>query len=65
MTALAQLKAELVQLQAEAVPLPLAEIEAAEAVPLPLAEIEARSCVCRLIENQRLTTLDEIGWYPR
>jgi hypothetical protein len=52
MTALAQLKAELVQLQAEA-------------VPLPLAEIEARSCVCHLIENQRLMTLDEIGWYPR
>lgn len=47
MAALAHLKAELVQLQAEA-------------TRLPLTEIEAKSCVCHLIENQRLITPDEI-----
>ena len=46
MAALARLKAELEQLQAEA-------------ARLPLADIEAKSCVCHLIENQRLITLNE------
>ena len=44
---LTHLKAELVQLQAEA-------------TRLPLTDIEAKSCVCHLIENQRLITPDEI-----
>jgi len=47
MTALARLKSELVQLQAEA-------------ARLSLAEIEAKSCVCHLIENQQLIAVDEI-----
>lgn len=47
MAALAHLKAELVQLQAEA-------------TRLPLTEIEAKSCVCHLIENQQLIPLDEL-----
>jgi DNA-binding transcriptional MerR regulator len=47
MAALAHLKAELVQLQAEA-------------TRLPLAEIEAKSCVCHLIENQQLIPLNEL-----
>ncbi|MCL4302081.1 MAG: heavy metal-responsive transcriptional regulator [Anaerolineae bacterium] len=42
--ALVRLKAELAQLQGEA-------------ARLPLTEIEAKSCVCHLIENQRLITL--------
>lgn len=46
MAALIRLKAELVQLQAEA-------------THLPIADIEAKSCVCHLIENQRLITLSE------
>lgn len=48
MAALARLKAELVQLQGEA-------------ARLSLAEIEAKSCVCHLIENQQLTTLDKVN----
>jgi DNA-binding transcriptional MerR regulator len=46
MAALARLKSELVQLQVEA-------------TQLPLAGVEAKSCVCHLIENQRLITLEE------
>ncbi len=46
MAALARLKAELGQLQAEA-------------THLSIADIEAKSCVCHLIENQRLITLSE------
>ena len=45
--ALTHLKSELVQLQAEA-------------ARLPLAEVEAKSCVCHLIENQQLIALDEL-----
>ena len=45
--ALTRLKTELVQLQAET-------------ASLPLAEIETKSCVCHLIENQRLIAADEI-----
>jgi DNA-binding transcriptional MerR regulator len=47
MAALARLKEDLVQLQTEA-------------VSLPLAKIEAKSCVCHLIENKRLIAVDEI-----
>ncbi|MFQ5614468.1 MAG: heavy metal-responsive transcriptional regulator [Anaerolineae bacterium] len=47
MAALARLKSELAQLQLAA-------------ARLPLTEIEAKSCVCHLIENQRLITPDEI-----
>ena len=47
MAALAHLKAELVQLQAEA-------------ARLPLTEIEAKSCVCHLIENRQLIPLNEL-----
>lgn len=49
---LTRLKTELVQLQAEA-------------ARLPLADIEAKSCVCHLIENQQLITLDELNVEPR
>jgi DNA-binding transcriptional MerR regulator len=48
MAALTRLKLELVQLQAET-------------ERLSLAEIEAKSCVCHLIENERLIAPDEIG----
>lgn len=51
MAALAHLKAELVQLQAEA-------------TRLPLVEIEAKSCVCHLIENQQLILLNELEVEP-
>ncbi len=44
---LTRLKSDLVQLQAEA-------------TCLPLAEIEAKSCVCHLIENQQFIAPDEI-----
>lgn len=46
MAALARLKSELEQLQAEA-------------AHLPLADIEAKSCVCHLIENQQHLPPDE------
>jgi len=48
MAALARLKSELLQLQAEA-------------TRLPLSDIEAKSCVCHLIENRQLIAPDEIG----
>ena len=46
MAALVRLKAELVQLRAEA-------------TRLLVVDIEAKSCVCHLIENQRLVKVDE------
>ena len=45
--ALGQLKSDLLQLQTEA-------------ARLPITDIEAKNCVCHLIENQQLITLDEI-----
>lgn len=48
---LTRLKAELEQLNAQA-------------TRLPLAEIEAKSCVCHLIENQRLSALDGVKVEP-
>lgn len=47
MAALTQLKSELVQLQSEA-------------ARLPATDIQTKSCVCHLIENQRLITLGEL-----